>query len=139
MDKDSLRFAVMTESEAYEFPFMAALPKREQRKVATAWEDFVALRREAQEKGIPLPVTFAARVLNVSRQRVYELIEAGRLQTVCVGDHTFVTSDSVEAYQRSDRSPGRRAKLSDVGAVVKAGWRYGQDLVNEILPDSSKK
>lgn len=57
----------------------------------------------------------AAEELGVSRQRIHQLVQQDRLDQLVIRDKngticaTFVTENSVAAYQRSSRKPGRKA------------------------------
>lgn len=55
-------------------------------------------------------VSEAASILDVTRQRVLNLITEGRIQAEKLGTYYAVRIDSVNAYLAEDRKPGRPAK-----------------------------
>lgn len=66
-------------------------------------ERFKALSRE--HGGLTIP-TFAAILLGVSRARLYQLLDAGRLPVYEVHDKTWLAVDDIEAFAALDRSGG---------------------------------
>lgn len=58
----------------------------------------------------------AAEELRISRQRVHQLVNEDKLDQVSVIDKNgnicavFITNNSVHAYKKADRSPGRKRK-----------------------------
>jgi hypothetical protein len=103
----------MVDATITEFPFVASLPKREKSKLAKAWDTFRALSKIAETEGLPIPQLYAAKVLGISRQRVYALVEEGRLKVVIVNGERFVTENSVIEYAKSERKAGRPPKIPE--------------------------
>jgi len=101
----------MFEASVNEFPFVAALPKREKSKMAKLWDSFREVKAITDEKGMLLPQKFAADLIGVSRQRVQELVEDGRLERVDLRGHPFITEKSMIAFAQSERKNGRPVKL----------------------------
>jgi excisionase family DNA binding protein len=54
----------------------------------------------------------AARLLGVSRDRVYALIRNGRLQTTKLGVMHLLLRSDVDAFAKKPRTPGRPAKVA---------------------------
>lgn len=96
-----------------DFPFVAEMPKRERSKVATLWDRFQRLKEITDEKGMLLPPAFCAKLLGVCRQRVYVLMDEGRLEKVEVDGHTFVTEESFIAWCRAEHKNGRPTKIQN--------------------------
>lgn len=97
-------------STVNEFPFVEGLPKRQVSAVRSAWdalEDFRALTRR---HGGLVPPGAAAVLLGVHRSRVYQLIEAGRLEVVAYGVHQYVAADSLERWAKAEHPVGRPRK-----------------------------
>lgn len=109
----------MFESEALDFPAFAHLPKRDKSRIERVWDSFQELSRVSEQKGMLIPQVYAARVLDVTPQRVTELIRRGILETYKVHDVPFVTGNSVVAYAKSERKAGRPPKsiYTDKGTV----------------------
>jgi hypothetical protein len=97
----------MFEAEALEFPAFASLPKREKSKIQKVWDTFQQLSQISKEKGMLMPQTFAAKVLDISKQRVNDLVKNGTLETFDVNGFPFVTEDSVVNYAKTERRSGR--------------------------------
>lgn len=119
----------MFEATMSEFPFVVELPKRERSKVRDIWQAFREFSKETEAKGGPVPVTLAAKLLGISRQRVWFLMQEGKLERVTFEDHAFVTGDSIVAMAKTERKAGRPVK--DLGAreVWKASLAGAKDLL----------
>jgi hypothetical protein len=94
-----------------DFPFVQELPKRERSKLATLWDLLNEARVATQEHGTPIPVGFAAELLGVSKQRVSQLLDQGKLTTVMLNDQRFVGENSLVAWAKSERIVGRPPSL----------------------------
>lgn len=101
----------MFKSEALEFPYVETLPKREKSKVVKVWDLFQEMSRVTDEKGMLVPQSLVAKVLDVSRQRIHDLVKQGGLETHDVFGVPFVTERSVVAYAKSERKAGRPMKV----------------------------
>lgn len=120
MEDSSTMFA---EAEVLEMPFVAELPKREKSKLAKVWDAFDEIARITETEGVLIPQSLAAKLLDVCRQRVFELVEEGRLKAYEVNGVRFVTENSVVAYAKSERKAGRplgRVLDSKKGAIATA-------------------
>jgi len=103
----------MFEATYMEFPFVAALPKREKSKLARVWDTFKEIQDITAEKGSLVPATFAAKLLDISPQRVSELLNQGTLERVKVGNCLFATERSIVELAKSERKAGRPFKLPE--------------------------
>jgi hypothetical protein len=120
-----VKMRVMFEAaDIAEFPFASELPKREKTRLEALWEHFAELRAITAEKGMLVPSGLAAKILGVSRQRVFDLIQSGRLEVVEVNGHNFVPESSVIAYARSERKAGRPVKLPE---TKREAWRVSRE------------
>lgn len=122
----------MTDSIAFEFPFVEELPKREKSKLRKVWDELEALRQVSAEKGQLLPVQFVSELASVSRQRVHELMTEGRLERVEVNGRPFVTESSLLAWVKTERKAGRPPKTPE-GTVdaAKRAVRYAVGALKE--------
>jgi len=101
----------MFEAQTIDFPFVAEMPKRERSKVATLWDRFQQLKSITEEKGMLLPVVFCAKLLGVSRQRVYVLLDEGKMERIDLDGQMFVTEESFIAWCRAEHKAGRPTQL----------------------------
>lgn len=100
----SSRKDVMSEQFAL-FPGMLdGLPRREK----TRWEELQEMNALSRERGALLPTGLAAEVLDVSRQRLYQLLDAGRIESFEFFGRKWVPEGDLLAWAKSDRTPGRR-------------------------------
>lgn len=119
---------------------MASLPKREKAAVMGAWEELHEFQEMVKANGAAIPVIFAARVLNVSRQRVYELINEGRVKTVQLGGHTFITSDSLVEWGRGERKAGRPVGgINEADGELKHSFKASVGYAKDVLAGRPKK
>jgi len=124
----------MFEAQALEMPFMAEMPRREKSKVMRVWDSFQELSKIAETEGIPIPQAFAAKVLDVSTQRVSQLAQEGRLKVVQVNGHPFVTENSVVAYAQSERTAGRPLKNLESNS-----WSAAARMAKELHGEAKKR
>jgi hypothetical protein len=116
----------MSQALSAEFPFVENLPKREKSKLRKVWEELETLRQVSAEKGQLLPMAFAAKLAGVSRQRIYDLCEAGRLESVQINGHPFVTENSLVEWVKTERKAGRPPKVPQtMGEMVKVCVEHG--------------
>jgi len=103
---------VAAQDQAEMFPDLPTvkLPKR----VKTQWEELNELCDIVDAHGPIIPCAVAAKLLNVSRQRVYQLIEAGLLVPVEFAGSRWLTEKQIRAFVELDRDSGRK---------FVAGWK----------------
>lgn len=110
-----------------EFPFVAELPKRDKAKVANLWDKLAELRAMAQMGGSLVPHKFAAKLLGLSSQRLYQLAHDGRLERVEFEGHSFITERSLVQLARTERKNGRPLKTpKTAGEVLKLSKEYAE-------------
>jgi len=108
-----------------EFPFVEALPKREKSKLRKLWDELEAMRQMSAERGQLLPPSFAAELVGVSRQRIYELMDKGILERVFVNRRPFLTEASLREWLTTERRVGRPPNTAKTaGEMVKRSVRY---------------
>lgn len=113
-----------------EFPFVEALPKREKKRVVSAWERWEEAKIAMASKGTLIPIPMAATLGGVSRPRIDKLCEAGKLERVVVEKHTFVTEESFLAWVKSERKTGRpfshipETTAGQIKTGVKMAFKY---------------
>lgn len=74
--------------------------KREKSTMRQAWD-------AVNEHGPLFPPWFATAVLNVSRQRVHQLLEEGKLAYVVVAGKAMIPMASLELYLSEEHKAGR--------------------------------
>ena len=58
--------------------------------------------------GHSIPANEAAERIGVSRMRITQLCNEGKLRSAMIGSSLFVCNDDVLQYAKSDRTPGRK-------------------------------
>lgn len=91
-----------------EFPFVEELPARKKGKLRTLWERLAEWQSIASEKGTLIPFRAAAALLDVSHQRIDQIVEDGRLERFDYDGHRYVTEVSLVALARQERNCGTR-------------------------------
>lgn len=99
----------MSEISASEFPFVQALPKRKQSAISRLWDTLTHMQEVNKQEGGLLPVSVAARALNISRSRVDQLVNDGRLRRFEVEGHVYISGRSVAQFAWDERKNGRPA------------------------------
>lgn len=102
---------MMFEAAVTEFPFVEEMPKREKSKLVKVWDRLVAFKEIQEREGTLLSSRFVASLLDVSQQRVSELMKLGKLVRIDFEGHPFITEASVVAYAKSERKAGRPVKF----------------------------
>jgi hypothetical protein len=105
--------------DATEFPFVEQLPKREVKKVCGVWDLIKSYRDNYATDGILLPVSISAQALNVSKQRVHQLVETGRLKIRYINGSAFITENSLLECAETARKIGRPFKTGATVATLK--------------------
>lgn len=125
--------SVMT-IETANFPFVAELPKREVKRVVSAWDMMNEVQRLTEEHGLLVQPGLAAKCLSVSKQRIHDFMKEGRLQVIDVNGHPFVTKNSVVALASAERKQGRPFKVVKltVKDSVTSGVEVGMALSKKI-------
>lgn len=123
----------MFEASVNEFPFVAELPKREKSKLAQLWENFQEIKAIQERKGTIVPPLIAAELLGVCRQRVWQLMEDGRLERVTWRGQTFVTEADLLAFAESERKNGRPCGPSNMREVVKTAVKGALSVRKELV------
>ena len=77
--------------------------------------EFLAL---SAEHGGLVPQAALASTLNLSTQRISQLVAAGRFVVHRVFGQNYVTADSLEAFILLERKTGRPIKVPSVGRMV---------------------
>jgi len=91
-----------------------ATPKR----VRTKWEELQEMAEVSIQHGGFIPVTVAAELLDLSRQRVYALMDQGRIPAFHFFDKTYVAINDVSEFLKLDRKNGRPVgERPDIEAV----------------------
>ena len=80
-------------------------------------------RKTLNREGGLLPMTTAAALLGVSKQRVHELIREGTLTPVEACGKKWLSANQVEEFLKLHREPGRPWKKPS----VKEMWRMSRD------------
>jgi hypothetical protein len=101
----------MFEAQALEFPFVERLPKREKGKLGKLWDHFKEASAITEREGMMVPVSAAAKLLGVSRQRAYDLVDQGTLRTVEFAGQRYVTENSIIEYCQTERKAGRPVSI----------------------------
>jgi hypothetical protein len=76
---------------------------------AAAHSTFSVLRSyldESLRHGFLVPIYLAAEALEVSRQRVHQLINGGQLPAVQCGDRKFIPADALDLFLTEERKTG---------------------------------
>jgi hypothetical protein len=101
-----------------EFPFTADLPAAEREDGQTRREraerQVRVLRTMIEKKGVYMPIGIVSRVLDVSRQRVHDIVRQGHLDKVEFDGTTFITEASLIEYVNSERKAGRPPKVPTI-------------------------
>lgn len=103
-----------------DFPFVQELPKREKSKLANLWEALKEANAATREHGALVPTGFAAELLGVSRTRVDQLLEAGKLTAVVVHKTRFVSENSLVAWAKAEHITGRPPSLKSCIAASRS-------------------
>ena len=108
--------SLMEQVLASEFPFVEALPKREKSRLRKAWDVFNDLRVLTEQHGTLVPASLVAKILDLSPQRVHDIIQDGRLHRIEVHGHNYISEASVIEFAKTERKAGRPQKMENATA-----------------------
>lgn len=112
-----------------EFPFVGELPKREKTRRMKLVEAIEQLEARTREKGPVIPQSLAAEILGVSRARICQLVDAGRIESFLLNGTRFLFAKSFLEFCKEDRPTGiqRGTRLKE---TMKASWHMGRALAD---------
>lgn len=125
---------VMFNAAITEFPFVETLPKREKSKLGKLWDHLSTVKQIVDEKGLILPQHMVADLLDLSRARVGQLIDDGRLEAVVVHGVRYVTEVSVVSFAKEERKTGRPLKCLDNQGI----WQASVSAARRAFKNTSK-
>jgi uncharacterized protein (UPF0261 family) len=102
---------MMFEADAMAFPFLADVPQKTSSRLARVLHSVQAIRAAVDRCGALVPREMLPTLLDVSHQRVAQLVNEGQLSQVEIQGHRFVTEDSLVAWVRAERKAGRPRKV----------------------------
>ena len=126
-----------TTTQAEEFPFVESLPQIVAEEVQSGVAAFRKVVREyeaAQARhGVLVPISTVAEALDVSHQRVSDLLDDNRLEAAEICGRRWVIASSVAAYlAEGPRKAGRPRKLSKIGNTVRWARELSQTAENQM-------
>lgn len=122
----------MHEAEALEFPWVSSLPRSEKTKVGhalAAAREFIALQKK---HGPLVPLALVAASMNVSRQRMHQLVTEGRIRTVFFHNFHYVSEAELQRFGDEERKNGRPFKVKD--ATFKECLEIAADIARDLEP-----
>lgn len=125
----------MFEAEALEFPFTATMPKREKSKLTKVWELLQRMKQISDTEGDLVPVMMAAKLLGISRSRVDQFVQEGRLKRYEIDGHVFLTENSIVECAKTERRNGRPLKIPTTTAEC---WKASREYAREVVNKTSK-
>ena len=120
-----------------EFPFVAEMPRGERNELQKLWDELQEVKARVKEKGMLLPVSMAAGLGGVSRQRIHQLCEDGRLERVEIGKGSFVTEHSLTVWVESERKAGR--PFSHVPETLVGQLKFSANLALEARREDAAR
>jgi hypothetical protein len=120
----------MLEATGNEFPFVAALPKKEKGRVAQLLDQVAEFGELQRKHGGLIPVIVVAGLLNVHRSRVYQYIESGHFPAIGFQGHLYVPEPALIEFLKTERKNGRPFKAPSLKECL--------ERVKELVKDSSK-
>lgn len=104
-------FCTMFEASISEFPFVATLPKREKSAVGKALDVVAEFTALTKEHGSLVPAGLVGPMLNLSKQRVQQLIDGGRFPgAVKFHRNWFIPEVALIDYAKAEKLRGRPPK-----------------------------
>lgn len=124
MSSIMLQFTSMAKSKAEQFTLFE-IPATTPKRVRTKWEELQEMAAASENHGGFIPVPVAAELLNLSRQRVYALVEQGRIPVFHFFGKTYVAINDVSEFLKLDRKNGRPVgERPDIEAVRDGKQRH---------------
>lgn len=118
----------MFEADAIEFPFLADVPKAPS-KLQRVLEVSKKLSKAIDVHGDLVPRDIVAKVVGISRQRVHQLVEEGKITQVDIDGYLFVTQASLVEWVKEERKGGRPPKIR--GETLGDAWKAAVEITEE--------
>ena len=125
------RRQMLESAQTAEFPFVERMPKREKSRWLKVWEAFQQYKPIQAEKGMLVPTRLAASILGVSKQRLFVLIDEGRLEIVVFNEEKHVTERSILAFCKTERKSGRPLNVDKLS--VREMWDASMANARELV------
>lgn len=109
-----------------EFAFMDGLPKREKTHRMKLLDVLAELEARSKIKGPVVPQSLAAEIIGVSRQRVAQFIDEGRIDAFTLNGSRFVFVRSLHDFLKAGPRPPGRPWPSRMASAFKAGLHLGE-------------
>lgn len=71
-------------------------------------DEYIRIPVKFCNTGYSIPANDAAKRLGVSRMRITQLCNEGKLHSAMIGSSLFISNDDVMQYAKADRTPGRK-------------------------------
>lgn len=101
----------MFEADAMTFPFLADVRKKTSPRLARVLDSVQAIRAAVDRCGALVPREMLPTLLDVSPQRIAQLVNEGQLAQEEIQGHRFVTEESLVAWVKLERKAGRPCKV----------------------------
>lgn len=126
---------VMDETgDAFLPAFVAELSKPQQGRWQRVKENYLRFKAATDEHGMLVPASLAAKLADVSRQRIAQLREAGKLQCVDLDGHIYVTERSLLEWMNAPTDRGGRPRKPTMLEL----WSISQSWAKEHVQGSKK-
>ena len=122
--------------DTLEFPFVERMTERKKSRWARMWEGFQTFKALQEKHGMLIPACMAADLGGVSRQRVWQLFDEGKLQRVDYGGHVYVSEASFQTWLESERHAGGKPKLDSMN--FREAVKYSAKVSFEPLRNRAK-
>jgi hypothetical protein len=106
-----------------EQPLLFQLPEAKlPRRTRTVWDELGEMARVIHQFGVLVPASHAAKLLNLSRVRVYQLIENGTFRTWEFHGQKCVCAHDMKAFVEMERKTGRPGKDLSTREKMEKAW-----------------
>ena len=122
-----------------DFPFVENLPKREKSRLQKFWDAWNQAKAMLAEKGDVMPATLAAKLCDISKQRIFDLMEKGKLERVEINGHVFVTEASLLAWLNEPENKGGRPRKDGIKHDKRGLWKVSAEWAKETMGVGKKK
>ena len=115
------------------FPEMPTVPLLKRTK--NIWEQLNELKELTEKHGQLVPIAMAAELLDLSRQRVFQLIDDGTFTPTEWRGQRWLTENDLRSFIELERNSGRPWKEPSAKEI----WRRSRNYAKAVVAEAKKK
>ena len=115
-----------------EFAFVQAMPKPKESRWSHYLKEVAALKAAQEKHGLMIPASLVHTVLDISRQRVHQLMDSGKIPYYLIGKQRYVPEEALVAHIKQMEGKGYHYNLpKSTGDAFKRALALGTSVFSK--------